>query len=67
MSAKKTPARKACDKAARACDAAWRALTDLMEHLPAGAHRETAERQLREMREWADYLDECKWPDEGPS
>lgn len=60
---KKTPARKACDRAAKACDGAWRAMRDLMDHTP-GEHSPMMLRQLTEFRELADYLEICKWPDE---
>lgn len=61
-----TKARRACNKAARACDAAWRALSDLMDYLPAD-EKSVGMIRLREMREYADYLDACTWPDKAQS
>lgn len=59
---KRTPARKACDKAAGACDRAWRALSDLSEHVPDSA-ADRHLRWLRDLREYGEYLERCTWPD----
>jgi|GEM_PF-3007093 len=60
---KKTAARRAVDKAAGACGKAWEALRELSEFVPDGA-TDRYLLQLREMREWAEYLETCTWPDE---
>lgn len=57
-----TKARKACNKAARACDAAWRALTEVMDFLPDDVSGQNLAK-IKEMREYADYLESCRWPD----
>lgn len=60
--ARTTPARRACDRAARACAAAHRALGELLAFLPE-EQAARALRHLQEMREWADCLDRVTWPD----
>jgi hypothetical protein len=57
-----TPARRACNRAAKACAKAHEALADLMAHLPDSVH-DRAARQLSELGHLADYLETCTWPD----
>ena len=59
---KKTPARIAVDRAAKACDRAYLAMQQLADHIPETAQDQFIAR-LRDYREWTDYLDKATWPD----
>lgn len=59
---KRTRARQAVDRAAKACGKAHDALRELGEFIPERQHDAYLAR-LRELREWSDYLEQCRWPD----
>jgi len=59
---RKTKARKAVDRAAKACDRAYDALAAISEYIPDT----TIDRHLKWLRDlatYANYLETCKWPD----
>lgn len=63
---KKTRCRKAVDRAAKECNRAYDALVAMRATLPA-EHRATSDRMdhwIRELGEYAGYLETITWPDQ---